>query len=30
MIAAMKKHLDGLGYQKPRVISKAEDQVFVF
>ena len=30
MITAMKKHLDGLGYDKPRTVSKKDDQVFCF
>ncbi|PWZ01365.1 ferredoxin reductase-like protein [Testicularia cyperi] len=30
MINAMKKHLDELGYQAPRTVSKLEDQVFCF
>lgn len=30
MINAMKKHLDELGYEKPRTVSKLEDQVFCF
>lgn len=30
MIDACKKHLDALGYQKPRAVSKMEDQVFCF
>ncbi len=30
MINAMKKHLEELGYEKPRTVSKLEDQVFCF
>jgi len=30
MITAMKKHLDTLGYEKPRTVSKKDDQVFCF
>lgn len=30
MINACKKHLDELGYEKPRTVSKMEDQVFSF
>lgn len=30
MLDACKKHLDALGYQKPRAVSKMEDQVFCF
>jgi cytochrome-b5 reductase len=30
MMTAMKKHLDTLGYEKPRTVSKKEDQVFMF
>ncbi|CAO1628417.1 unnamed protein product [Sympodiomycopsis kandeliae] len=30
MINACKKHLDELGYEKPRAVSKMEDQVFSF
>jgi cytochrome-b5 reductase len=30
MINACKKHLDELGYDKPRTVSKMEDQVFCF
>lgn len=30
MINACKKHLDELGYEKPRTVSKKEDQVFSF
>lgn len=30
MMTAMKKHLDTLGYEKPRTVSKREDQVFMF
>jgi len=30
MMTAMKKHLDTLGYEKPRTVSKKDDQVFMF
>ncbi|KAL7010359.1 NADH-cytochrome b5 reductase [Cystobasidiomycetes sp. EMM_F5] len=30
MMTAMKKHLDAIGYEKPRTVSKKEDQVFMF
>lgn len=30
MMTAMKKHLDALGYEKPRTVSKKDDQVFMF
>lgn len=30
MVSAMKKATDSLGYQKPRPVSKLEDQVFCF
>lgn len=30
MMNACKKHLEELGYQKPRAVSKLEDQVFLF
>ncbi|CAG8639560.1 9284_t:CDS:2 [Paraglomus occultum] len=30
MVSSMKKHCEALNYEKPRAISKLEDQVFVF
>lgn len=30
MMTAMKKNLDALGYEKPRTVSKKDDQVFMF
>jgi len=30
MVSAMKKAADALGYEKPRPVSKLEDQVFCF
>jgi len=30
MVSAMKRHTEAIGYDKPRVISKLEDQVFAF